>query len=122
MSVDGLCNPLRFTLTAGQNHDITQADQLIDGMDSEYVIADKGYDSDEFRETIANSGSVAVIPSRSNRKEPHTYDKYLYRERHLVECLIGKMKHYRRIFSRFDKLADRYMSFLQFVGSMIWLK
>ena len=63
-----------------------------------------------------------VIPSRSNRKEPHTYDKYLYRERHLVECLIGKMKHYRRIFSRFDKLADRYMSFLQFVGSMIWLK
>lgn len=122
MSVDGLGNPLRFTLTAGQNHDITQADQLIDGMDSEYVIADKGYDSDEFRETIANSGSVAVIPSRSNRKEPHTYDKYLYRERHLVECLIGKMKHYRRIFSRFDKLADRYMSFLQFVGSMIWLK
>ena len=94
MSVDGLGNPLRFTLTAGQNHDITQADQLIDGMDSEYVIADKGYDSDEFRETIANSGSVAVIPSRSNRKEPHTYDKYLYRERHLVECLIGKMKHY----------------------------
>ena len=122
MSVDGLGNPLRFTLTAGQNHDITQADQLIDGMDSEYVIADKGYDSDEFRKTIANSGSVAVIPSRSNRKEPHTYDKYLYRERHLVECLIGKMKHYRRIFSRFDKLADRYMSFLQFVGSMIWLK
>ena len=122
VSVDGLGNPLRFTLTAGQNHDITQADQLIEGMDSEYVIADRGYDSDEFRETIANSGSVAVIPSRSNRKEPHRYDKYLYRERHLVECLIGKMKHYRRIFSRFDKLADRYLSFLQFVGSMIWLK
>lgn len=113
---------MRFTLTAGQNHDITQADQLIDGMDSEYAIADRGYDSDEFRESIAISGSVAVIPSRSNRKEPHTYDKYLYRERHLVECLIGKMKHCRRIFSRFDKLADRYLSFLQFVGSMIWLK
>ena len=122
MSVDGLGNPLRFTLTAGQKHDITQADQLIDGMDSEYVIADRGYDSDEFRESIAISGSVAVIPSRSNRKEPHTYDKYLHRERHLVECLIGKMKHYRRIFSRFDKLADRYLSFPQFVGSMIWLK
>lgn len=122
MSVDGLGNPLRFTLTARQNHDITQADQLIDGMDSEYAIADRGYDSDEFRESIAISGSVAVIPSRSNRKEPHTYDKYLYRERHLVECLIGKMKHCRRIFSRFDKLADRYLSFLQFVGSMIWLK
>ena len=120
--MDGLGNPLRFTLTAGQNHDITQADQLIDGIDSEYVIADRGYDSDQFRQSIADSGSVAVIPSRSNRKEPQSYDKYLYRERHLVECLIGKMKHYRRVFSRFDKLADRYLSFLQFVGSMIWLK
>ena len=122
MSVDGLGNPLRFTLTAGQKHDITQAVQLIDGIDSEYVIADRGYDSDQFRESITKSGSVAVIPSRSNRKEARAYDKYLYRKRHLVECLIGKMKHYRHIFSRFDKLANRYLGFLQFVGSMIWLK
>ncbi len=122
VSVDGLGNPLRFTLTAGQKHDITQADELIDGAESEYVIADRGYDSDEFRESIVSGGAEAVIPSRSNRKEPYSYDRHLYRERHLVECLIGKMKHYRRIFSRFDKLADRYLGFLQFVGALIWLK
>ena len=65
VSVDGLGNPLRFTLTAGQNHDIAQAVQLIDGIDSEYVIADRGYDSDQFRESIANMGmrSSIVRPS-----------------------------------------------------------
>ena len=53
---------------------------------------------------------------------PTSYDEYIYRERHLVECLIGKIKHYRRIFSRFDKLASRYLGFLQFVGALIWLR
>ena len=59
---------------------------------------------------------VAVIPPRSNRKQPRSYDDHLYRERHLVECFIGKMKHYRRIFSRFDKLDSRYLGFLQFAA------
>ena len=122
MSVDGLGNPLRFILTAGQKHDISRAQELIEGERSEYVIADRGYDSDRFRESIADSGAVAVIPSRLNRKESRPYDKHLYKERHLVECLIGKIKHYRHIFSRFDKLDDRYLGFLQFVGTLIWLK
>ncbi len=122
MSVDGLGNPLRYILTAGHKHDVSQAERLIDGEQSEYVIADMGYDSDRFRESIVGSGAVAVIPSRSNRKEPRAYDEHLYKERHLVECFIGKIKHYRHIFSRFDKLADRYMGFLQFVGTLIWLK
>ena len=122
VSVDGLGNPLRFTLTAGQEHDITEADALIENMDSEYVIADRGYDSDQFRESIVSGGAEAVIPSRSNPKKPCSYDRHLYRERHLIECLIGKMKQYRRIFSRFDKLSERYLAFLQFVGSLIWLR
>lgn len=122
MSVDSLGNPLRFILTAGQKHDISRAQELIEGERSEYVIADRGYDSDRFRESIADSGAVAVIPSRLNRKQPRPYDKHLYKERHLVECLIGKIKHYRHIFSRFDKLDDRYLGFLQFVGALIWLK
>ena len=122
VSVDGLGNPLRFILTAEHRHDISQAERLIDGERSEYVIADRGYDSDRFRQSLANSGAVAVIPSRSIRKETRTYDKHLYKERHLVGCSIGKIKHYRHIFSRFDKLADRYMGFLQFAGTLIWLK
>ena len=122
MSVDGLGNPLRFTLTAGQEHDITQAEELIAGIESGHVIADRAYDSDEFRKSIAGNGAIPVIPPRSNRRKPHSYDEYLYRERHLVECFIGKIKHYRRIFSRFDKLAGIYLGFLHFVGTLIWLR
>ena len=122
MSVDGLGNPLRFTLTGGQEHDVTQANELIAGMDSGYVIADRAYDSNQFLESIVEGGAVPVIPPRSNRREPHSYDTYIYQERHLVECLIGKIKHFRRIFSRFDKLANRYLGFLHFVGAVIWLR
>ena len=68
VSVDGLGNPLRFILTGGQRHDITQAEELIAGYAGEQVLADKGYDSQEFREHILALG-IAVIP-RSNRKEP----------------------------------------------------
>ena len=84
-------------------------------MDSEYVIAD-AYDSRQFRESIrqrdypGDPASLEPLPS------------YVYRERHLVECFIGKIKHYRHIFSRFDKLANRYLGFLHFVGALIWLR
>ena len=91
LGVDALSNPLRFKLTGGQRHDITQADALIDGYESEYVIADMSYDADRFRQTISDSGAEPVIPSRSSRKEPYSYDKHLYKERHLVECFIGAL-------------------------------
>lgn len=113
---------MRFRLTGGQEHDVTQAEELIGGLDSEYVIADRAYDSNQFIESIIRSGAVPVIPPRSNRKGTHFYDEYLYRERHLVECFIGKIKHFRRIFSRFDKLANRYLGFLYFASALIWLR
>ena len=122
LSVDGLGNPLRFELTAGQRHDITQAQALIADFEAEHVIADKGYDSVEFLQSVLSIGATAVIPPRSNRKTPQAYDKYLYRERHLVECFINKIKHYRHIFSRFDKLSSRFLGFLSFVGALIWLR
>jgi transposase len=71
---------------------------------------------------ILHSGAEPVIPPRATRKEQYYYDRHLYKERHLVECLINKIKHYRRIFSRFDKLAKRYLGFLSFVGALIWLR
>ena len=114
VSVDGLGNPLRFILTGGQRHDITQAEELIAGYAGEQVLADKGYDSQEFREHILALGMTPVIPPRSNRKEPAGYDRHLYRERHLVECFINKIKHYRRIFSRFEKLDTRYLGLSAF--------
>ena len=122
MSVDALGNPLQFQLTAGQVHDITQAEALLLSAPVEYVIADKGYDAETFVQVIRERGAVPVIPSRSNRKKPREYDAHLYKERHLVECFINKIKHYRRIFSRYDKLAATYLGFLHFVSALIWLR
>ena len=87
---------------------------MIAGYAGEHVLADKGYDAQEFRRHILELGMMPVIPPRSNRKEPADYDRHLYRERHLVECFINKMKHYRRIFSRFEKLDTRYLGFPAF--------
>jgi len=117
-----LGNPLRLVLTGGECHDSPQADVLIEGLPAQAVIADKGYDSDDFIESVTKTGAQAVIPPRKNRKDQREYDKHLYRERHLVECFINKIKHYRRVFSRFDKLAKNYLSFLSFVSALIWLR
>ena len=122
IGVDALGNPLRFILTAGQRHDITQADALLADDQVEYVIGDKSYDDKAFIQLIQSRGAVPVIPPRANRKEPRDYDEHLYRERHLIECFINKIKWYRRIFSRFEKLAHRYLGFLSFVASLIWLR
>ena len=122
VSVDALGNPLRFRLTAGQRHDITQAEALIVDFECGCMIADRSYDSDDFIQLVITSGAIPVIPPRSNRKELREYDKHRYRERHLVECFIGKIKHCRRVFSRFEKLDSRYLGFLHFAGTLIWLR
>ena len=122
VGVDGLGNPLRLILTGGERHDITQAEDLIDGYEFGCLIADKSYDSDDFIDVIHDQAAEPVIPPRSNRTEKREYDKHLYKERHLVECFINKIKHFRRIFSRFDKLAHRYFAFLCLAATLIWLR
>jgi transposase len=122
IAVDALGNPLRLILTAGQESDVKQGAPLIKDLAAQAVIADKGYDSDDLIKSVEAHGMKAVIPPRKNRKDQRAYDKHLYRERHLVECFINKIKHYRRVFSRFDKLAKNYMSFLSFVSALIWLR
>src|SRR5918996_263203 len=119
VSVDALGNPLRFGLTGGQRNDVTQGEGLIAGYSGNHVIADRSFDADSFLQVIRKTGAVAVIPPRRHRKEGREDDAHLYRERHLAECFINKIKHYRRIFSRFDKLASHYLSF---VGTLIWLR
>jgi len=121
-SVDALGNPLRFLLTAGQRHDITQAEGLIANLEFERVIADRSYDAEDFLNQIAEKQAVAVIPPRKNRKEPREYDRHLYKERHLIECFFNKIKHFRRLFSRFEKLDQRLLGFLSFAGALIWLR
>jgi transposase len=122
ISMDALGNPLRFLVTGGQRHDSTQAEALVVGFTFERVIADRANDSDVFLEYIQEQDAEAVIPPKSNRKERREYDRHLYKDRHLIECFINKVKHFRRIFSRYDKLASRYLGFLYFVGALIWLR
>jgi len=121
-TVDALGNPLKFIVTAGQRNDITQANFLLEGITNAHVIADKGYDSTEFRLKITEQNCIFVIPSRSNRKKQYEYDEHLYKERHAIECLFSKIKHFRRVFSRFDKSIRNFSAFLSFVGACIWLR
>jgi transposase len=122
IAVDALGNPLRLLLTAGQASDVTQGAPLIKEFKAQAVIADKGYDSDALVKTINEQEAQAVIPPRSMRKQQREYDRHLYRERHLVECFINKIKHYRRVFSRFEKLSKNYLGFLSFVSALVWLR
>jgi transposase len=121
-AVDGLGNPVRLLLTAGQVSEHTQAEALIAGFSADFVLADKGYDSDAFVEAIKGSGAVAVIPPRSNRKTPRDYDKEIYKERNLVERLFQKLKEYRRVATRYERLVINYMTMLSLACVLIWLK
>ena len=122
VKTDALGNPLCFTLTGGERHDSTQGQTLLGDQLGDYVLADRAYDSDDLIAFILDHNAIPVIPSRKNRKQPREYDAYRYRERALVECFINKIKHFRRIFSRFEKLASRYLGFLCFSGALIWLR
>lgn len=120
--VDGLGNPLRFRLTGGQRHDITQAQALLEGFDLERLIADRGYAAEHFIAWLLERGIEVVIPPHQRAKLLREYDEWVYRERHLIECFINKIKHFRRIFSRYDKLDSSYLGFLHLVSSLIWLR
>ena len=74
-----------------------------------YILADKGYDSDAFIEVIRGSGAEPVIPSRCGRIYPRSYDCELYKERNLVERLLQKLKNYRRVATRYERLARNYL-------------
>ena len=86
------------------------------------LIADKGYDSDPLIKSVAARGIEVVIPPKKNRLVQREYDRHLYHERHLIECFINKIKHYRRVFSRFEKLSKNYLGFLSFVSALVWLR
>ena len=121
-TVDALGNPLRLLLTGGQCGDAPQAIALLEGFDFEGIMGDRGYDSDAILAFIAQNEAQAVIPAKKNRIVQREIDGHTYKDRHLVECFFNKIKHYRRIFSRFEKYASRYMSFLSFASALIWLR
>ena len=115
-TVEALGNLLRLRLTAGQVADITGAAALIEGIEAQSVIADKGYDGNAFVDTIEAQGAQAVIPPRSNR-----YDRHLYKDRNLVERFFCRLKQFRRIATRYEKLAQNFMFMLSLASVFIWL-
>jgi transposase len=102
--------------------DTTQASTLLQGFEKANVIADKAYDSNALIDQIQQQKCIPVIPPRYNRKILRSYDEYLYKERHLIECFFNKIKHFRRIFSRFDKKASSFFWFLAYASIILWLR
>lgn len=113
---------MRFILTPGQASDIGQAEALVTSVSLNTVMADKGYDAQALVDYLKERHINAVIPSRSNALNPRPYDTVAYRERHLIECYFNKMKHYRRVFSRFDKKAQNFLGFLHLTAVLIWTR
>ncbi len=121
-AVDALGNPIRLFLTGGQAHDILKAQALIEGLEAEAVLGDKAFNVNHFLEFLKKCEIEAVIPPKKSRTDQRDYDVFRYKERHLVECFFNKIKHFRRIFSRFDKFAEKYLAFVHFVSTLIWLR
>ena len=111
----------RWTLTAGQVHDSKQAVPLLEGLHPDAVVADKAYDADALIAHILEIGSTAVIPPRSNRIAQRSFDKHQYKHRNLIERFFLRIKHFRRIATRYDKLAERFSSFIAIVAAFLWL-
>lgn len=120
--VDGKGRPLRFILSPGQAADISSAPALLEGMKAAAVIADKGYDSRAFRDLIRSKRMRVVIPSSRSRKRAIRYDREAYKQRNLVERCFNKLKHFRRIATRFDRPDSHFMAFLHIAAVMIWLR
>jgi len=120
--VDALGLPVKFILTGGQVADITQAIPLMAGSTAQACLADKGYDSDAFLTWLEGRGIKAIIPPKANRKEQRDCDWWLYKERHVVECMFGKLKYFRRIAMRYEKQAVNFMGMLAFAATLLWLR
>jgi len=101
--------------------DIEQAAALVKDQAAEFIVADKGYDSDAFVDVITMQGSQAVIPPRSNRLNPRAFDKHIYKNRNLIERFFGRVKQFRRIATRYDKLATSFLSFVHLACTIVWL-
>jgi transposase len=88
----------------------------------EALIADKGYDTNAIVDYVLNVNATVIIPPKKNRVVQRDYDKEFYKERHKIECMFGFLKHYRRLFARYEKLKSRLQAFLHFVAALQWLK
>ena len=122
MLCDALGLPLKFILTPGQRSDFKEALPLLEGEKGNYVLADKGYDSTEIVDYVKEKVEAeVVIPSKSSRKIHRVHDKIIYKERNIIERLFNKLKQFRRIATRYDKIKTHFQSFIALACAWLWL-
>jgi len=121
VACDGLGHPVKIILTPGQNHDSTQAANLLAGSQATKIIADKGYDTNAIIAHIESQGAEAVIPPLSNRLEQRSYDKEEYKKRNVVERFMNLIKQCRRVATRYEKTARNFLGVIAFVTSFVLL-
>jgi transposase len=123
MSADGCGNPVDFVITGGEVHDVKAAPQVIEFLAAENTVGDKGYDSDPLRQKIRDNGSTPIIPRRENSKKPNPeFDSHIYRLRHLVENIFARLKHFRAVATRYDKLSRNFQATVYLACAWIWIK
>ena len=121
--VDAHGLPIQIKLTEGQAHDgVSAADMMGLLGDGCMLLADRGYDSNALRETIAGQGGYANIRPKSNRIEQPVFSPFAYKLRNRVERFFNKLKHYRAIATRFDRHDDNFMASVKLAAIRIWLR
>lgn len=121
-ATDSLGDPIRLIGGPGQEHDIRRANDLIEGFEPDYVLADRAYDADLFHDSILDAQATPVIPPKRNRRYQHDYDREIYKERNRIERFFNKLKHFRRVATRYDKLLTNFMGFVTLAAIAIQLR
>ena len=120
LAVDAFGLPVRVIITEGTTADCTQAERLIEGIEADYLLADKVYDSDAIVDQARSQNMEPVIPPKKNRKIQRPYDKDLYKLRHLVENAFLKLKGWRGIATRYAKNATSFLAAVQIRCMFLW--
>lgn len=112
--MDGLGNPVHFLLSGGQVHDSKIAIDVLSGIDisGSNILGDKAYGTEKIRAYITEHNAKYTIPPKENNHDPWFCDFWIYKERHLVECFFNKIKAFRRVATRYDKLASSFLAFV----------
>jgi len=122
--VDGLGNPVYFHLSAGNVHDSILATEVLSNvrLKGSNILGDKAYGTKEIREYIISQEATYTIPPKTNNPNPWQCDWWVYKERHLVECFFSKLKNFRRVATRYDKLATSFLAFVYIASIFILCK
>ena len=121
--VDADGNPIAIKLSEGQAHDGRSAADMLDTVGpGQILLADRAYDSDALRQTLADRGAWANIKPISQRLKIPAFSPYLYRFRNLVERFFNKLKHFRAVATRFEKHDANYLALVKLAATRIWMR